>query len=288
MDSRRWKNSSVKRLLLCTDMDRTLIPNGLQPESPRAKALFERLVEHNELTLVYVTGRHRRLIEQAIVEYDLPQPKFAIGDVGTTIYEVSRASWTLWCDWQEYLAETWPLANVDRLKSQLHNLSGLTLQEDEKQNRFKVSYYVQLDADEVRLRSSVSLQIAKCMLDANVVWSVDQEHGIGLLDILPVKANKATAIAHLMWRQGFQSQNTLFAGDSGNDLDVFRSDIPSVVVANADPEIKRWAQNIGSDRLYVASGQLHELNGNYRSGILEGVCHFWPEVYQWLEDTALQ
>ena len=29
-----------ERLLLCTDLDRTLIPNGPQPESPRARAAF--------------------------------------------------------------------------------------------------------------------------------------------------------------------------------------------------------------------------------------------------------
>ena len=29
-------------LLLCTDLDRTLLPNGEQPESPPARALFAR------------------------------------------------------------------------------------------------------------------------------------------------------------------------------------------------------------------------------------------------------
>ena len=30
-------------LLLCTDLDRTLLPNGEQPESPQARTLFARL-----------------------------------------------------------------------------------------------------------------------------------------------------------------------------------------------------------------------------------------------------
>jgi len=81
----------MRQLLLCTDLDRTLIPNGEQAESPRAKELFERLVGREEVTLAYVTGRHRGLIEQAIQEYDLPLPDFAIGDVGTTIYQVSAS-----------------------------------------------------------------------------------------------------------------------------------------------------------------------------------------------------
>ena len=52
------KGGTMNRLLLCTDLDRTLIPNGTQPESPRARELFKRLVSHEEVTLVYVTGRH--------------------------------------------------------------------------------------------------------------------------------------------------------------------------------------------------------------------------------------
>ena len=62
------KNSEPKthkRLLLCTDLDRTLIPNGDQPESDHAREYFKKLSEHSEVTLVYVTGRHQQLVEQA-------------------------------------------------------------------------------------------------------------------------------------------------------------------------------------------------------------------------------
>jgi len=281
-------------------LDRTLIPNGEQAESPRAKELFERLVGRDEVTLAYVTGRHRGLIEQAIHEYDLPLPDFAIGDVGTTIYQVSASGspsglpsglpsgWTSSSDWQEYLSAIWPLANTELLKGQLQTFHELTLQEAEKQNRFKLSYYVQFDLDSMRLtqlKSAVQERTAQYGLDANLIWSVDQENRVGLLDILPVKANKLKAIEYLMQRQNFQIQDTLFAGDSGNDMDVFRSNIPSVLVANAEPEIKRWALGRDIENLYVASGNLFELNGNYRAGILEGACHYWPEVRQWLENS---
>jgi len=285
----------MRQLLLCTDLDRTLLPNGEQAESPRAKELFERLVGREDVTLAYVTGRHRGLIEQAIQEYNLPVPDFAIGDVGTTIYQVSASGWTSgspsdwtsWSDWQEHLSASWPVVNTELLKSQLQTFPELTLQEAEKQNRFKLSFYVQFDLDLTRLsqlKSAVQERTAQHGLDANLVWSVDQENRVGLLDILPVKANKLKAIEYLMQRHNFQIQDTLFAGDSGNDMDVFRSNIPSVLVANAEPEIKRWALERDIDDLYVASGNLFELNGNYRAGILEGACHYWPEVRHWLEN----
>ena len=48
-----------ERLLLCTDLDRTLIPNGPQPESPGARDRFAALAGSPHVVLAYVTGRHR-------------------------------------------------------------------------------------------------------------------------------------------------------------------------------------------------------------------------------------
>ena len=53
----------TERLLICTDLDRTLIPNGPQSESPEARAHFAALAGHDEVTLAFVTGRHRVLVE---------------------------------------------------------------------------------------------------------------------------------------------------------------------------------------------------------------------------------
>ena len=55
---------TTPRLMLCTDLDRTLLPNAAQPESPSARASFARLVSHAAISLVYVTGRHRALVER--------------------------------------------------------------------------------------------------------------------------------------------------------------------------------------------------------------------------------
>ena len=89
----------MQRFLLCTDLDRTLIPNGTAPESPGARVLFASLAARPEATIAYVTGRHRELIEAAIREYQLPVPDYAIADVGTTIYEVGADGWQAWGAW---------------------------------------------------------------------------------------------------------------------------------------------------------------------------------------------
>ena len=77
----------------------------------------------------------------------------------------------------------------------------------------------------------------------------------------------------------------MFAGDSGNDLDVLISDIRSVLVANADAETKRRAEKASGEALYVAKGGYLGMNGNYSAGILEGAAHYWPEVDAWLHET---
>ena len=275
----------MNRRLLCTDLDRTLIPNGTQRESTRARELFERLVNRSEVTLVYVTGRHRELIEEAICKFDLPLPAYAIGDVGASIYEVTHEGWHLLPDWQSQLQECWSESQVEELKKRLQQLSALRLQEPSKLRQFKVSFYANVDARFQQLMSDVENYAAQCNLSANLIWSHDQETGDGLLDILPKRANKLTAIRYLMDRLKFEVQDTLFAGDSGNDMQVFRSMIPSVIVANAEEDIKQCAMRDNASPIYVASGALDGLNGNYCSGIVEGACHFWPEVREWIKDN---
>jgi sucrose-6F-phosphate phosphohydrolase len=274
----------MKRFLLCTDLDRTLIPNGMHPESPAAMEKFKRLVNREEITLVYVTGRHRALIEQAMSEFDLPQPDFAIADVGTTIYHVDASGWTHSDEWDTQIAPDWRGLTHDDLYRMLSDYPTLRLQEKEKQNRHKLSFYVPLETDVQALITDMGAQLKHAGISANLIWSIDEPAGIGLLDVLPVSANKLHAIRFLMQQQGYTHDNTLFAGDSGNDLDVLMSDIRSVLVANADAETKQRAAKASADALYVARGGYLGMNGNYSAGILEGAAHYWPEIDTWLRE----
>jgi sucrose-6F-phosphate phosphohydrolase len=274
----------MKRFLLCTDLDRTLIPNGKQPESPQAMERFKRLVNCKEVTLVYVTGRHRALIEQAIAEFDLPRPDFAIADVGTTIYRIDSSGWRQWDEWDAQIAPDWQGLTHDELYRLLSVFPALRLQEKEKQNRHKLSFYVPLDTDVKRLIEEMDVRLKYSDIKANLIWSIDEKAELGLLDVLPVSANKLHAIRFLMQQQGFFHENTVFAGDSGNDLDVLLSDIPAVLVANADAEVKSLAANAHKDTLYIAGGGYLDMNGNYSAGILEGVAHYLPEADAWLRE----
>ena len=95
------------RILICTDLDRTLLPNGGAPESPQARTIFSALVSRPEVSLAYVSGRHKELVEEAIAEYQLPQPDFVIGDVGTSLYEVGAHGWHASEAWADEIAPDW-------------------------------------------------------------------------------------------------------------------------------------------------------------------------------------
>ena len=264
-------------LLLCTDLDRTLIPNGSQPESPGAREHFARLAGLVGVRLAYVSGRHRALIEKAIEQYDLPRPDYVIADVGTTIYHLTPRQWRRQRLWEAEIAEDWWRVSGPELHTVLADMAPLRLQEQEKQNRFKLSYYVALDGDSRVLLAEVERRLQERELRTNLIWSIDAERQCGLLDILPASANKRHAIEFLMRQCGVDAAHTIFAGDSGNDLDVLLSPIPAVLVANADAEVRRAVKREDGASLYLAQGGFLGMNGCYSAGILEGVVHFMPE-----------
>ena len=282
----------MPRLLICTDLDRTLIPNGTQAESDGARERFASLVERPEVTLVYVSGRHRELLEAAIDEYSLPIPDFAVGDVGTTIYEIGRQQkWRHQDTWERSIARDWNGRERTDLERALQGIDDLRLQEACKQNACKLSYYLPPDFEREQLAPLVESRLEALGVNARLVWSVDDANGNGLLDILPWRASKYHAIRALMRAQQFGTSETVFCGDSGNDIEVLSSAIPGVLVANSRPEVQALAEHLARaeghrDRLYIARGGFRGLNGNYAGGMLEGIAHYYPETVAWMEFPA--
>ena len=278
----------MAEILLCCDLDRTLLPNGSQEESPRARPLFRKLAQRPELTLAYVSGRHKGLLLEAIQHYDLPVPDYAIGDVGTTLYEIHNDEWRAWTAWEEEIAPDWAGHRHGELAALFEDLGDLRLQEPEKQNTFKLSYYAPLDTDHDALLTEMETRLKPLGIRASLIWSIDEARHVGLLDVLPRCATKHHAIHFLMTHKGFDTSNTVFAGDSGNDLPALTSGLRAVLVRNARQEVReealRKVREKGiAHRLYLARGDFLGLNGNYAAGVLEGLAHFEPAVLSWLE-----
>jgi len=283
---------SGKRLLLFTDMDRTIIPNGPQEEHPAAREQFKTFCGQPGICLVYVTGRRLELVTQAIAEYALPQPAFAVTDVGSKIYRDGPGSWEELPGWEEQLAADWHGRTHGQLEQALRPIEALTLQEEAQQSRFKLSYYLDLAVDKDQILQRMQAALAELGVAASLIWSVDDLQQIGLIDVLPENATKLHGLRFVQHQLGFADSEVLFAGDSGNDLPVLVSPVRSVLVANAREELKNLAvqlaqRNGHAETLYLAQPAGFSLGGNYAAGVLQGIRHFSPEFHPELQAQGL-
>ena len=270
-----------ERLLLCTDMDRTVIPNGMQPEHPQARRRFRAFCKEENVTLVYVTGRHRQLVEKAVRSYQLPQADYVISDVGTKIYQYHQG-WNELSSWKTEIDKDWHGFSHQDLKQIIKGIKGLKLQELSKQNTHKLSYYLPLYQDKTPVIDEMQQRLRDEKINASVIWSIDELTNIGLIDVLPKNATKLHAIQFLQTQLGYQPNEVVFAGDSGNDMPVLASDVQSILVNNASAEIKSLAYQLANDndnssKLFIAgeNGPLG-MNGNYSAGVLQGIWHYSP------------
>jgi sucrose-6F-phosphate phosphohydrolase len=277
----------MSRYLICSDLDRTILPNGKEPHSPEAMPIFKQLADREETTIVYVSGRNEKLLKEAIKEYNLPLPDYAIGDVGTTIYEPPQ-NWHPWEDWAREIGQDWKERTRTDLEDLFTDLDGLKLQEQEKQNTYKLSYYADADIDGTQLKKEIEKRLVPANVQASIIWSVDEEKNVGLVDILPERATKVHAVRFLIEKRGFPDKNCVFAGDSGNDLPALTSGLNAVLVKNSRDDVRQEAietldKKAMREHLYQARGDFLGMNGNYCAGVLEGVAHFLPETLQWMK-----
>ena len=284
------KPASSARYLLCSDLDRTLIPNGMQEESPAARATLRALVMRAAFSVVYVTGRNRALVEAAIREHDLPWPDAVIGDVGSCIWSTFDASWSKWPQWEDRLRQDWDESRRAAIFELLHKEPGLEAQSDDRQSALKLSFLAEVGDLPARCRR-LRLLLRSKDLHANIIGSIDEVEEVGLIDVLPPLASKHSAIEMLMSSWGFQHWNTVCAGDSGNDLPFLTSALQSVLVANAEDSVRQRAVRLAARRgqqanLYLARGGFLGMNGYYSAGVLEGLAHYLPDIHAWIEAAA--
>lgn len=272
--------------LLCTDLDRTLVPNGEQPESAMARPVLWHLLRSHDMALAYVSGRDIGRVLQAIDDYDLQVPDVIVADVGTSIYASTGGGWELHDAWHSLIGQDWNGYDSAGIGETLSDFTNMQEQESDRQTRFKRSYYLPQDMDTAALAGQLESHLQNLGVRASLVFSDDPEKNVQLLDILPVHATKREAIVHVQRMRGVENEASLFSGDSGNDVTALASHLPSVTVRNADQATrdavrKLAASNGTQDSSYQAEGGLmlaggQELNGNYAGGIVEGLVHFNP------------
>ncbi|MFV1984900.1 MAG: HAD-IIB family hydrolase [Thiohalomonadales bacterium] len=266
----------TNNILICTDLDRTLIPNGDKPVSDGALEIFTTLCTSNDIQLCYVTGRNFNLTNNAISEYKLPIADFLICDVGASAYYFRNNKYSIDSNWTNEIESDWNGMDINLIHELLDDIKDLILQEQDNQSIYKLSYYTKNKSDDVVSEIKKRLNIIN--VNINIISSYDEINCIYLIDILPKSVSKLHAVNYLMEKNGDTYDNTIYSGDSGNDIEVFTSGIPSIIVKNAHRDILNQIdeyQNSGlALNIYIAKGDFYHLNGNYVSGILEGLSYF--------------
>ena len=261
-ESARRRLLRLNRMLVC-DIDNTLV--GDRDSLAHLLALLRE--QHDHLGFAVATGRSYELTLEVLEAEGIPQPDVLITSVGTGIHEgphLEPAS-----GWQTHLRYRWDRQGVI---AALDGVPGLTLQGEEGQRAFKVSYYtdgsqVVADGEEGDpafvggeiIKDEVRRRLRAAGLRFNAIFSHGQ-----YLDILPVRASKGKAIRYLADKWELPLDHILVAGDSGNDKEMLRGDTLAVVVGNHSAELEPLR---GEPRIYFAEA-------GYAGGILEGIHHY--------------
>ena len=184
-------------------------------------------------------------------EYNIPVPDVLICSVGTEIYygpDVRKDK-----GWQKHISHRW---KPEQVKNALDDLDFLNLQEAEGQRSFKVSYYMEDDADYL---AEVHRKLQGNRLPCQVIYSHGQ-----FLDILPYRASKGKAINYIKYKYEFPSSKVMVAGDSGNDEDMLKGKSNGLVVGNHSEELNSLK---GKPRIYFSER-------DYAEGIIDGLVHY--------------
>ena len=280
-------SGSASVRVLATDLDGTFLPLGELEENAHDLRTVGNLIQDLRLCLVFVTGRHLASVKQAMQEYSTPKPEWIVGDVGSTIYERCGELYQPMDAYADCLQEIVGDFGVERLRdliadpnSSLRGLpdslsTAIRLQEDEKQGRFKLSYYA--DASKLPdITQRLEDLLAAADAPYSMIVSVDPFNGDGLVDFLPVGVSKAFALDWWTRRMSWERTNVVFAGDSGNDSAAFAHGFLTVVVGNAAEEVRRRARDSHDRNAW--EGRLYAANKHATSGVLEGLRHFIRQV----------
>ncbi|MCV2487558.1 HAD-IIB family hydrolase [Flavobacterium sp. SH_e] len=253
-----YPNINVSRLkrkidhLLVSDIDGTLIEPKLA--NPGLKELKAHLTNRTDkMAFAMASGRNLALVKKVIDEEEFPLPDFIICSVGTEIYYTNGKDYILDKGWAKFLSGRWKREDI---VNKLKGIKWIKLQEEEAQNPFKISYYYekeQYDHDEL------IAVLGAGWYKVNIIPSHGQ-----FLDFIPKRASKGNAIKFLCRKWSITLANVIAAGDSGNDVDMFRGPVKGIIVGNRSAELADYET---SKSIYVAKNSASE-------GILEGLKHY--------------
>ena len=205
------------------------------------------LKDDEETGFGVASGRSFELIREAIVEFGLLEPDLIISSVGSEI----DGDDDIGTRYRDHISPGW---DREKVVETLSGITGLTLQGDEGQKPFKVSFDT---AGEVmpEVRDAVN----EAGLNVTLIHSHNE-----FLDVLPERASKGKAVRFVAEAYGMALENIVVAGDSGNDDEMLTCGAKAVMVGNYSQELAHLVDN---PAVYVAEAK-------YAAGVLEGLKYY--------------
>ena len=263
--------SDKQAKILITDLDGTLIPIDSDPDQCNALSVLKKLIEENKTPLVYATGRHFQSVRDAIKRFSLPQPMFTIADVGTSIYKTNDDQVSLIEEYSGYLQTIVGDLDTSNLWQQICDIENITLQEKEKQGKFKLSFYVNAEVMSVTV-DTMAHRLSGIAAPYEIVDSIDPFNGVGLIDLLPSGTSKSAAIQWLSVHKQWPHQDIVYAGDSRNDLAAMNAGFNTIIVNNACNTVRNDV--VEHHRVQGWIGRLYLAEEPATCGVLEGCQKF--------------
>jgi len=238
--------------LFVSDLDGTLL--GTLSENLHFSRLWTENTSKRNPGLVYSTGRLLADTQQLVSKFKIPEPDFIISGVGTQIYDTFNNS--ILEDYSDLLKVDWDRKIVDEVISGLN--INITKQPNIWQSDLKSSWYLENgEPDQLAL---IQENLMNTGLKFSVVYSSNRD-----LDILPKNANKGRALSWLLKFLHISPEETVVAGDSGNDREMFQiNGVRGILVGNAQPELFQLA----------VQSNVYCSNAFGQFGVIEGLTHY--------------
>lgn len=296
--------SKRPRLLVVSDLDWTMVDHDDKEHRGLREfnALWKDKLSEDSL-LVFSTGRSHALYERLREEVPaLAVPDVLICSVGTEIFfenekkgdESSPVPDSRWTDALD--ATGWSRAAVAAVA--LASTPALRLQAESEQRPHKVSFHLEGGRDAAAGGALRALDAALGALDFGtaVIYSGGSD-----VDVLPAGASKGAGLRFLLSElaagPGAPEAGVVAAGDSGNDVELLAAGeeeaeageegakgrvrvrcppgvvVRGVVVANAHPELRAWAES-RRGRGGAETSVVFEAKERCARGIIEALRHF--------------
>ena len=235
------QEKTLQRLLV-SDID-----NTLTGDDAALAELMAVLKDNQALGFAVASGRSYELIRDAIVEFGLLEPDLTISSVGSEI----NGNDDIGERYRDHISPGW---DREKVVETLGGVAGLTLQGEQGQKPFKVSFDT---------AGEVMPEVRGIVNEAGLNVTLIPSHN-EFLDVLPERASKGKAVRFVAEAYGMSLDNIVVAGDSGNDDEMLTCGARAVMVGNYSEELAHLVDN---PAVYVSKAK-------YAAGVLEGLQHY--------------